>query len=662
MGLFSPWFLAGLAALGLPLWLHLLRQFKRTPQPFSSLMFFERRIQSSSKHRRLRYLRLLAMRMALLALLALLFANPFINRASNAVAPRKLIVVVIDRSFSMRFQDRLADAKARAIQFVNGAAGGQAFQVATLDTRLAMLTQQEKDKTSITDAIGGIDAGDEASSYGEFCRALRVMEQTTGLSLDVHLFTDAQETSMPAAFTDLKLGPHTSLTMHEIGIGDAANWAVQSVNVPARIYDAAKVRLTTAVAGWQTKEATRKVSVLLDGRGFTSKDVTIPASGSAELEFNDLVIPYGAHRGEVRMEPHDDLPNDDSFLFSIERSDPRKVLFLHGIGRPVDGFFYKSAMDASTATGLRVQTAALDQLMEFDLAQYAFVVLNNPGELDERTAQHLSDYVSRGGAVLMAVGPATARAGVLPITGESVAGSTTAQGAGSVETKTSEIFDPGAFDSVQFLSTARIVPKPADRVLARFADGSPLLLEQKQGEGRVLILASTLDNSTSDFPVHASFLPFVASTGAYLSGVEEDGSSLAVGSAVSLRQSRSQSASTDVIGPDGKHEIGLSDATRIMTFSPEREGFYDVHRASGARLLLAVHADRRESNLAKVPEETLNLWRNTNRSSGDAAGTGPETAKVPFSLWRYILTLVLIAAIVESIFATRYLSGEKQAT
>ena len=83
MGFFRSWFLAGLAAVGLPLWLHLLRQFKRTPQPFSSLMFFERRVQSSVRHRRLRYLMLLALRLALLILLALAFANPFIIAAWN---------------------------------------------------------------------------------------------------------------------------------------------------------------------------------------------------------------------------------------------------------------------------------------------------------------------------------------------------------------------------------------------------------------------------------------------------------------------------------------------------------------------------------------------------------------------------------------------------
>ena len=71
MGFLTPWFLAGAAAIGLPIWLHLLRKHKTTPLPFSSLMFFERRTQSSIKHRRLRYLLLFAARALLILLIAL---------------------------------------------------------------------------------------------------------------------------------------------------------------------------------------------------------------------------------------------------------------------------------------------------------------------------------------------------------------------------------------------------------------------------------------------------------------------------------------------------------------------------------------------------------------------------------------------------------------
>ena len=64
MGFLSPWFLGGLLAAGLPIYVHLLRQHRSDPMKFSSVMFIERRTQSSVKHRRLKYLALLAMRLA----------------------------------------------------------------------------------------------------------------------------------------------------------------------------------------------------------------------------------------------------------------------------------------------------------------------------------------------------------------------------------------------------------------------------------------------------------------------------------------------------------------------------------------------------------------------------------------------------------------------
>src|SRR5580765_3097877 len=112
VGFLAPWFLAGLAAVGLPIWLHFLKQHKTTPLPFSSLMFFEKRTQSSIKHRRLKYLLLFALRVALLILLALAFANPFINTSGAAAAGgKKLVVYAVDNSYSMRQGGLLDRAK-----------------------------------------------------------------------------------------------------------------------------------------------------------------------------------------------------------------------------------------------------------------------------------------------------------------------------------------------------------------------------------------------------------------------------------------------------------------------------------------------------------------------------------------------------------------------
>src|SRR5579862_9822505 len=108
MGLFAPWFLAGLAGLTLPLYLHLLKKLKRPPKHWPSLAFFESRTISSTHHRRLRYYLLLSLRMLWLFLLILAFANPFVNRSAAALVSNRLVLIVVDNSFSMRAGTRLA--------------------------------------------------------------------------------------------------------------------------------------------------------------------------------------------------------------------------------------------------------------------------------------------------------------------------------------------------------------------------------------------------------------------------------------------------------------------------------------------------------------------------------------------------------------------------
>ena len=54
-----------------------------------------------------------------------------------------------------------------------------------------------------------------------------------------------------------------------------------------------------------------------------------------------------------------------------------------------------------------------------------------------------------------------------------------------------------------------MTPAAGAQVLARFDGGAPALLERRVGTGRVLLWASTLDLSWSDFPLKPVFLPFV---------------------------------------------------------------------------------------------------------------------------------------------------------
>ncbi len=651
--------------MGLPLYVHLLRQYKSNPQPFSSLMFFERRVQSSVKHRRLRYLALLALRLALIVLLALAFANPFAYRTSAAVERRTLTVIAVDRSFSMREGDRMTQAKAEAHRVLNALGGHEPVQMIALDANIENLTQPEADHSVASAAIEMIEPNDRASSFGEFTRALRVLDQDTGMRVAAHLISDLQQTSMPPNFHDLQLGPHTALTLHQVGARTTPNWAVNTVTTSAHVYDQKSTRLTATVAGWQTPAATRTVSLVLDGKTIASKQVEVPANGTSEVQFTAFEVPYGSHRGEVRITPADALPQDDIFPFSVSRSDPSRALFLYAGNRPQEAFYYKSAMDAVPDSGLIVQPLSLEQAGHMDFSKYAYVVLNDPGELDRSLAQALCGYVSRGGAVLIAIGPNTIASGRVPLSSDRISGTHQLQGAGFVDQQHPAVIGAGHFENVQFSEAAWITPKAGATVVAKLANGSPLLIDQRMGEGRELIFASTLDNATSDLPLHTAFVAFVVQSGHYLAGLEDASPSTTVGTPVALRHSRDQSTAADVMAPDGKHALSLAEATSALSFDLVQSGFYEVQRADGHRELLAVHTDRRESDLTAAPAENLDLWRNTGVTANGSEKAGQQTGSAerqvrPWSLWRYALALLLIAAVIESVFANRYLKQERQ--
>lgn len=661
MGFLAPWFLLGALAVGLPLWLHLLRQHRRTEQAFSSVMFFERRVQSSVQHRRLRYLLLLALRMALLLLLALAFASPFVNRKTATASPKTLTVIAVDRSFSMHYGTRMKEAKLRAQRELQRVPRHSLAEVMAVDSRVESMTPPTLDRHALSAAVDSIQADDLASSFGQFVRALRVTEQTMHMGLNVKFISDMQQTSMPHSFNDLEVGPHTTLQLLSIAQASEPNWTVEAVDAPAHIYDGRKTRVTATITGWQTEASTKRMSLLIDGKAVASKSVSVPANGRATVEFVGFDVPYGAHRAEVEMEQHDSLPEDDGFPFPMERSDPRKVLFVSSGSRARDAIYYRAAMESAGDTGLTVRPVSLEQMADDDLTSYAFVVLNDVGALSEGAGQRLADYVKKGGSLLIALGPRSTSAGRVPVTGDPLSIVHETQGAGVIDDQAAAIRGIGQLPNVQFFEFAHLEPQPGEHVLIKLADGSPLLTEERIGEGRVLTFTSGLDNVTNDFPLHTSFLPFVAQTGRYLAGNGEDAATLVAGGQVELRNAGDTGgAAVSVTGPDGRNELSLSEAAKAVSFEVDRDGFYEVQRAHGPRTLVAVHTDRRESDLTPIPQQTLTLWSNMGQQSSAAAAGTVERQAQPWSLWRYVLLLALAAALAESILANGYLQKGRQ--
>jgi hypothetical protein len=665
MGFFAPWFLGGLLVVGLPVWLHMLRMHKTTPLPFSSLMFFEQRTQSSIKHRRLRYLLLFALRAALVALLAIAFAKPFLSRLVSPVASGKALkVLAIDNSFSMRAGGRMERAKAEAVRF----AGGGRAQVLSFGAQVHLLTEATDDTGVLRAAIQSVQPGDTRGSFAELARAVRQIARSSQAPIVLHLFSDLQNTEMPSNFADARLGEGVQLVPHSAGSA-GGNWAVESVRAPRRVYTSGKVRVQATVAGFGTEKATRKVSLLLNGRVIETKTVEVPAAGRAAVEFLSLEAAYGMNRGEVRIDAADALHEDDFCYFSIERGEPRRALFVHDAANPRGLLYFRAALESPSETAFQIDAATVEQAVNLAPAKYSFVVLSDTGPLPVSLEKDLRNYVRGGGAVLVVLGRASAVGPRVPVFDEKVQ-EARYSGREGERFQTAAWLDPAhpsigkddRWEDVKFYQAVR-VDSGKSRVAARLSDQTPLLMEKQVGEGRVLVFASTFDNIANDFPIHAAFVPFIEQTARYLARLDEGQANLLVGSYLDLRSVQERGASVEVIDPSGARALSLEEAARAQNIQLARAGFYEVRRPNKRDDLVAVNADRRESDLAPVPPDTLALWENTGNKAVAPAGNavaGEEESK-PVSVWWYIMLCVLALAVAESLLGNRHLAVDKEA-
>lgn len=668
MGFLSPWFLLGALAAALPVYLHLLRQHKTTPVPFPSLMFFEKRTQSSVKHRRLKYFLLLALRIAMILLLALAFAQPFVRRATGAGGGTARWLVAIDESFSMRAGTRLADARRQALELLAARKPGTPVQVAALGEKLRLLTESIDDAGQLRAAVETVKGSDQAASYGELARAVRSMAQPGQEPLELHLFSDMQKSGLPASFADLSLPAHVRLALHPVTDKAEANWAVETVSAPAIVWDPKKARVQATIAGYATEAASRTASLVVNGKTTASKSVAVGANARATVEFLGLDVPYGTARCEVRIDGGDALEADDRAVFAVERSDPRKVLVVHEARDTRSPFFLRSALAAAAEAAFSLDAVPSEQAGNLDPARFAFVVLSDVLSLPPRFEEALKKYVRAGGSVLIAAGPSIARHGTIPVLDAKV-------DEGRYYSRAGERFaivgesDPmhpamrraGRWEGAKFYYALRIEPGEA-RVAARLNDQTPLLVDRKIGEGRVLFYASTFDNVANDFPQQPAFVAFIDQTARYLAGVEDRTASVAVGSHVELRSAREGKVPVEVIEPGGNRPLSLSESTTAQTFLLAREGFYEVRRANGRHEVIAANADRRESNLTPIPKETLDLWSGTPTESAagnPAAGLPEEQDRKPWSLWWYFVLALAAAAVAESFLASRYLGVQR---
>ena len=354
MAFLAPLFFAALAALAVPVLIHLTQREKKMVQQFPSLMFVRRIPYQTVRRRKIRDLALLMVRLAALILIILAFARPFLWRpdAATAMGPgAREVVVLLDQSYSMAYGDRWDRAKAAARDAVNrlGASDRASIVLFSSGADITMRSTAERDRL-----IASFDAATPTPAATRYGPALKVAGSILAESplprREVILISDFQRNGWRGE-EGSRLPNGSTVTPVVIGgPADAPDAAVTSVALARSTFsDQERMTVTAAVANRSDKAVVNDTLTLeIAGRAIQTEPLNVEPNGSASVAFQPFTITSRNMRVTVRSGP-DALAADNVFNAVVSPSAPVRVVVIDGGGRAGAGLYLMRALSIGDA-------------------------------------------------------------------------------------------------------------------------------------------------------------------------------------------------------------------------------------------------------------------------------------------------------------------------
>jgi hypothetical protein len=542
MGFVQVLMLAGLGAVVLPILAHLIFRRRSRPVDLGTLRFLKVAVRQDTRRRKLKRWVLLALRLGCVVLLVLLFARPYRAEFSGG-GDEGLSVVLIDRSASMareRDGERLIDRAIQELPEVLARVPARSrVEVAWFDMKPEPVGSPEDGRASLagleapTTLTGGTDFAAALTWAGARCAAAR-----GGGPLAVHVLTDLQRSGFGTleAFAFPKDVP---VHVWDVGTAATENVAVTEVrpgSLMVRADQPATVQATVLNARTEPLDQ-RPVRLQLANK---DKVLSIPAfasagaGGSTTVTFETPPLGPGVWQGTVSVSADDGLPLDNARHVALYAAARPRVLLLDGASREVaalgDAYFLEAALRLSPPGEtvpdgpfrVNVFPYGPDARLP-DLGQVDVLVVANVAGVPAADAVRVRAFLQRGGSAVVFgggnLGPAVAAAyedaglSVGEIAGTHAARDVPFRIAAFAEDHPvlKPFADPqhGDLHRLTFSGCTRVTPAEDVRVLARFRDGTPLLLERQRGSSRVLWCGASVGREHGEWSRSRLFLPLV---------------------------------------------------------------------------------------------------------------------------------------------------------
>ena len=682
----------GMAAISIPVLIHLLNRRRYRRVPWAAMRFLKISVDQNQRRMRLEDWILLLLRCAVVALLASLLARPVLEGVSGVPGSKVAAAIIVDNSASMGSQEggvtRLALAREAAHEILSGLPQGSPVVVGDVFRAHEASADHEF-------ARARIDAITQTERHADLIlatkEAIGALEGQAVVDRELYVITDghAEEWGSLAAlggrFSDITAGVRVQLIT--VGSSLNANLGISRLT-PAAALPAVDqpFRIDVDVTNFGEAPVTRvPVKVLVDGQA-SGNPWIIEELGPGRSETATLYTALpgpGYHRVTVALEG-DKAPFDDRQTVVMRARDEVNVLLVDGEpgaeDRDSETFFLREALapvppaerssypvKPRVVSGSNLEAEALDR--------YEAVVLANVADVSLAFADRLARFVEKGGGLVVFPGgnfrPESYNAllyrrhGLLPASFVPREGDIGPRTRSLIPAETNPLsLERDLLAGVKFRQIQRLQLGEGDyRVNLRYDDGQPALVESNYGQGKVFVFTSSADLAWNDFAVRPAYVPFVSRVLGGIVPSRENNLNVAAGDPVRYRlDARLVGRDATVYELEDPESLGRltelsgDDGVSLLEFDrTDRAGPYQVTIAGEPEpLLFSVRPSERESSVALLGDEqlarlgdsvTVSRWA----SNGKAASL--EVDRQGAELWWPLLLVVIALAAVEMTLA-----------
>lgn len=390
-----PAFLFGLAALAIPLVIHLFnfRRFKTIY--FSNVRFLRQVQEETATKNKLKHILVLISRMLALAFLVLAFAQPFIPAKDQAArSTKRAVSIYLDNSFSMEAEiddERMLDiAKRKAEEIVKGYTVDDEFQLLTND--MEAKHQRLVSKDEMIRLIAEV----------QITPVVRPLQEIVDRQADVLKRSDADAERSVFLLSDFQQNAgtftaDTSIRTHLLPLQQKAlsNVTVDSVwfVAPVTMLNQA-VQLCFRVRNYGDEDLENvPVTLRLNQQTKALSDVMVPAMGMTIDTLSFTVSEPGWYSGELSIKDYP-ITFDDLLYFTFKPIDVIPVLTINGAAQNafIAGLFGNNEV-------FRFVQNNSTQIAFADLSKYDLIILNEVPVLSGGLAEALRAQLARGANV-----------------------------------------------------------------------------------------------------------------------------------------------------------------------------------------------------------------------------------------------------------------------